>query len=90
MIHSFLAVAFNGFREARRNRISVVVVAFAVALLFSTSLVADVTVVTFDRVLTDFGLGAMSISLVMLTIFLSCSQLSRQQVRAVAPTPPKR
>ncbi|MHB8876195.1 MAG: ABC transporter permease [Myxococcaceae bacterium] len=78
MIHSFLAVAFNSFREARRNRVSVVVVAFAVALLFSTTLVANVTVITFGRVITDFGLGAMSISLVVLTIFLSCSQLSRE------------
>ena len=78
MIQSFLAVAFNSFREARRHRVSVVVVAFAVALLFSTSLVADVTVITFARVITDFGLGAMSISLVMLTIFLSCTQLSRE------------
>ncbi len=78
MIRSFLAVAFNSFREALRHRISVVVVAFSVALLFATSLVADVTVITLDRVVTDFGLGAMSISLVMLTIFLSCSQLSRE------------
>jgi Cu-processing system permease protein len=74
----FLAVALNSFREARRHRVSVVVAAFAGALLFSTSLVADVTVITFGRVITDFGLGAMSASLVMLTIFLSSSQLSRE------------
>jgi len=78
VIRSFIAVALNGFREARRNRISVVVVAFALALLFSTTLIAEVTVITFGRVITDFGLGAMSISLAMLTIFLSCSQLSRE------------
>ena len=34
--------------------------------------------ITFARVITDFGIGAMSISLVILTIFLSCSQLSRE------------
>jgi Cu-processing system permease protein len=33
---------------------------------------------TFDRVLTDFGLGMMSLILVFLTIFLSCGLLSRE------------
>nr|WP_216623228.1 ABC transporter permease subunit [Corallococcus exercitus] len=68
----------NGFREARRNRVTVVVGVFAAVVLLSSSLVTEVTVVTFDRVLTDFGLGMMSLILVFLTIFLSSGLLSRE------------
>lgn len=74
----WLALVWNGFREARRNRVTVVVGAFALVLLFSTSLVMEVTVATFDRVLTDVGLGMMSLLLVFLTIFLSSGLISRE------------
>jgi Cu-processing system permease protein len=37
-----------------------------------------VTITTFDRVLTDMGLGAMSLTLVLLAIFLSSGLLSRE------------
>jgi ABC-type transport system involved in multi-copper enzyme maturation permease subunit len=74
----FGAMVWNGFREARRNRVTVVVAAFAVAVLSSSILVAEVTVNTFGRVLSDFGLGAMSLILVFLSIFLSCGLLSRE------------
>ncbi len=74
----FLALALNGFREARRNRVTLLVAIFALAMLLSTSLVLEVTVGTFDRVLTDVGLGAMSLMLVLLTIFLSSGLISRE------------
>ena len=77
-MHPFIALAFNGFREARRNRVTVVVGVFALALLLSSTLVVAVTVTTFDRVLTDMGLGAMSLTLVLLAIFLSSGLLSRE------------
>lgn len=75
---AFSAMMWNGFREARRNRVTVVVGVFAAVVLLSSTLVTEVTVATFDRVLTDFGLGMMSIILVFLTIFLSSSLLSRE------------
>ena len=75
---AFTAMMWNGFREARRNRVTVVVGVFAAVVLLSSTLVTEVTVATFDRVLTDFGLGMMSIILVFLTIFLSSSLLSRE------------
>jgi ABC-type transport system involved in multi-copper enzyme maturation permease subunit len=74
----FVALAFNGFREARRNRVTMLVAIFALAMLLSTTLVLEVTVNTFDRVLTDVGLGAMSLMLVLLTIFLSSGLISRE------------
>jgi Cu-processing system permease protein len=77
-VNAFAAMAWNGFREARRNRVTVVVAAFAIVVLASSTLVTEVTVNTFDRVLTDFGLGMMSLILVFLTIFLSSGLLSRE------------
>ncbi len=72
---AFWAMAWNGYREARRNRVTVVVGGFAVVMLLSTSLVANVTVWTFDRVLSDFGLSVMSFIEVGLAVYLSCGLL---------------
>lgn len=74
----FVALALNGFREARRNRVTLLVAIFALAMLLSTTLVLEITVGTFDRVITDVGLGAMSLMLVLLTIFLSSGLISRE------------
>jgi Cu-processing system permease protein len=78
MIRSFWAITFNGFREARRNRVTLVLAFFAGLLLLSSSLITDITVVTFDRVLIDIGLAGMSVILVLLAIFLSTGLLSRE------------
>jgi Cu-processing system permease protein len=77
MMTSLSALALNGFREARRNRVTVLVGAFALLLILSTRLVTEITVTTFDRVITDFGLGVMSILMVFLAIYLSAGGLSR-------------
>lgn len=74
----FFALLWSGFREARRNRVTTVAAGFALVLLFSTTLVTQVTVWTFERVLTDFGLGVMALLLSALAIFLSCGLLSRE------------
>lgn len=78
MMRPFLALTLNGFREARRNRVTVVVGAFAFGLLVASTLLTNLSVSTFDRVLTDVGLGVMSIVLVLLSIFLSSGMLSRE------------
>jgi Cu-processing system permease protein len=78
VIRSFWAIAFNGFREARRNRVTLVLAFFAALLLLSSSLITDITVFTFDRVLIDIGLGGMSLILVLLAVFLSTGLLSRE------------
>ena len=60
--------------------------AFLALLLLSSQLVTEVTVSTFDRVLTDFGLGMMSLILVFLAIFLSSGLLSREIERRTIET----
>jgi Cu-processing system permease protein len=77
-MNALWAMVWNGFREARRNRVTVVVGGFALVLMLSTQLVTQVTVWTFDRVLTDFGLGLMAILLSALAIYLSCGLLARE------------
>lgn len=74
----FLAVAWNGFREASRNKVTMVLAAFAVVLLCSTVLVQEATVSTLARVVTDFGLGTMVLMLVPLAIYLSCGLIPRE------------
>jgi ABC-type transport system involved in multi-copper enzyme maturation permease subunit len=75
---AFTALAWTGFTEARRNRVTVVVAAFALVVLLCTTLVQDVTINTFARVITDFGLGSMSLLLTFLAIFLSCGLLTKE------------
>lgn len=77
-MNAFVATAWNGFREARRNRVTVVVGVFALVTLLFATLVTQVTVVTFRRVLLDTGLGLMSLILVFLSIFLSSGLLARE------------
>lgn len=77
-MNAFLALAWNGFREARRNRVTSAVVAFAFALLLSSYLVLEVTVITFSRVLVDLGLGAMAMMGVFLAIYLSAGVIPRE------------
>lgn len=72
------ALAWNGFREARRNRVTVIVVAFAMALVLGAVLLTEATVATLERVLTDLGLGSMSLILTLLAIFLSSGLLSKE------------
>lgn len=73
-----LAIALNGFRESRRNRVTLVIFAFAFVLIFASSLSFELTVSTFDRVVTDIGLGVMGLIGAGLTIFLGSGLIPRE------------
>ncbi|MDP1829070.1 MAG: ABC transporter permease subunit [Archangium sp.] len=75
---ALFALILNGFRESRRNRVTVVVFLFAFAMIFSATFALEFTVVTFARVITDIGLGVMSLISVFLAIFLSTAMLPRE------------
>lgn len=77
-MNAIWALTLAGFREALRNRVTVVFGVFAVVLILLTTLVLNTTVYTLDRAVTDFGLGVMSLLLVGLAIFLSVGMLSRE------------
>jgi ABC-type transport system involved in multi-copper enzyme maturation permease subunit len=72
------AIAWNGFSEARRNRVMIVLVVFAVVLLLSTTLVMRVTVFTLDRVLVDVAIASMSFVLILMSIYLTAGSFSRE------------
>lgn len=74
----FLALAVNGFREARRNRITVVVFVFAFLMLFVSTVALDLTVATFERVMLDLGLGVMSLISAGLVVFLGSGLIPRE------------
>lgn len=78
MIRSFWVLAWNGFREARRNRVTVVLAVFALGLILAGALLSDAAVAAFYRVLVDIGLGSMSLVAVLLAIFLSSGLVSRE------------
>lgn len=77
-MNALVALALNGFREARRNRVTVVVFVFAFVMIFSSTVALEITVATFDRVMTDLGLGVMSLISVFLTIFLASGLIPRE------------
>lgn len=77
-MNAFTALALNGFREARRNRITMLIAGFALLALLMSTLLADVSVASIERVLVDMGLAGMSLMLVVLAIFLSATQLGKE------------
>ena len=74
-------LALAGFKEAVRNRVTVVVGVFALVLIALTSVVMDLTVLSLDRVVTDFGLGVMSLLMISLAVFMSVGMLNRELER---------
>ncbi len=78
MIRQATTIAINGFREASRNRVSVVIFAFALVLILSATVALEFTVTTFERVMTDVGLGVMSLISACLTIFLGSGLIPRE------------
>jgi Cu-processing system permease protein len=73
-----IAIATNGFREASRNRVTIVIFAFAAVLVFSATVALEFTVATFDRVMTDVGLGVLSFISVILAVFLGSGLIPRE------------
>lgn len=77
-MNGVLVIALNGFREARRNRVTSVLFIFAFVMVFSTTVSVEFTVATFDRVMTDFGLGVIGLISPALTLFLGTALIPRE------------
>ncbi len=77
-MNGVLSIALNGFREARRNRVTSVLFVFAFIMVFSTTVSVEFTVATFDRVMTDFGLGVIGLISPALTLFLGTALIPRE------------
>lgn len=77
-MNALAALTLNGFREARRNRVTTVVYVFALVLVFSSTVALDMTVATFERIMIDLGLGAMSLIAAFLSIFLASGLIPKE------------
>lgn len=77
-MNGVVSIALNGFREARRNRVTSVLFVFAFIMVFSTTVSVEFTVATFDRVMTDFGLGVIGLLSPALTLFLGTALIPRE------------
>ncbi|MBL8920925.1 MAG: ABC transporter permease [Myxococcaceae bacterium] len=77
-MNGVLTIALNGFRESRRNRVTSVLVVFALILVFSVTVSVEFTFSTFDRVMADFGLGVIGLVTPALALFLSTGLIPRE------------
>lgn len=77
-MNALAALTLNGFREARRNRVTTIVYVFALVLVVFSSVALDMTVATFERVITDLGLGSMSLIAAFLSIFLASGLVPKE------------
>lgn len=77
-MNAVAALTLNGFREARRNRVTTVVYLFALVMIFASTIALEMTVATFDRVMVDLGLGVISIIAAFLSIFLASGLVPKE------------
>lgn len=73
-----LAISINTFREAIRNRILYSILAFAVFMIGSSYMMAQMQFGDFAKVLSDVGVGSISFFGVMISIFLGVGLLNRE------------
>ena len=77
-MHAIWPIAFNTFREARRNRIFYSVLFFAVILILFSVLFTEVTFVAMDRILRDTGFAIINLFSAAIAIFLGVGMVNRE------------
>ncbi|MDX2009756.1 MAG: ABC transporter permease [Myxococcaceae bacterium] len=77
-MNGIVPIALNGFREARRNRVTLVIFVFALVMVLTVTVSVEFTVATFDRVMTDVGLGVIGLIMPALALFLSTGLIPRE------------
>jgi len=73
-----LAIALNTFREAIRNRILYLLLAFAVALILCARALSLMTVGSEEKIIKDFGLATIDVFGVLTAVLLGISLVSRE------------
>ncbi len=72
------AIARNTFREAIRNRILYSLLFFAVLFIGGSSLLSQLTVGEYEKVIVDMGLAAVSVFGVLIAIFVGIGLVNRE------------
>jgi ABC-2 type transport system permease protein len=73
-----LAIALNTFREAIRNRILYLLLAFAVALIFCAKVLSLLTVGSEEKIIKDFGLATIEVFGVLTAVLMGIGLVSRE------------
>ena len=69
-MNSIIVIALNTFREARRDRILYSLFLFALLIIASSLVFSTISAEQYNKIVKDFGLAAISIFGVMISIFL--------------------
>lgn len=72
------AIAINTFREAIRNRILYLLLVFAVGMISFAQILSLLTVGSEEKIIKDFGLGAIEVFGVLTSVFLGVGLVSRE------------
>ncbi len=72
------AIAFNTFREAVRDKILYSLLFFALVIIGSSVLVAELTIGEFLKIVKDVGLGSISIFGVLIAVFVGIQLVTRE------------
>ncbi|MFQ5719562.1 MAG: ABC transporter permease, partial [Acidobacteriota bacterium] len=86
MITAAAAVAAMTFREAVRDRVLYVLLAFALVMIAMARLMALLTVGSETRIVTDTGLAAISMFGVLTAVFVGVSLITKEIERRTAHT----
>lgn len=88
------AIALNTFREAVRDRILYLLVAFALVLIASSRLLALLTVGAEEKIVKDLGLSAIAICGVLTAVFVGVSlvfkEIEKRTLYTLLATPVRR
>ena len=73
-----LTVANNGFQEVIRDRILYFIGFFTLLLVFAQRLIPEIAAGTHEKILLDFGIGAIDLLSVIVAIFVGTSLINKE------------
>jgi ABC-type transport system involved in multi-copper enzyme maturation permease subunit len=71
-------IATNGFRETIRDRILYVIALFALLLAIALRLLPEISATTEDKIIVDFGLGAIGFLGALVAIFIGTGLINKE------------
>jgi ABC-type transport system involved in multi-copper enzyme maturation permease subunit len=93
-VNAIVAIALNTFREAIRDRILYLILAFALVLIFVSRFVALLTVGSEVKIVKDLGLSAISVFGLLTAVFVGVSlvfkEIERRTVYTLLAQPVRR
>jgi ABC-type transport system involved in multi-copper enzyme maturation permease subunit len=72
------AIASNGFREVIRDRVLYIIGFFALLLVIALRLLPEVAATTENKILIDFGLGAIDLLGVIVAVFVGTGLINKE------------